>query len=92
MAIEQDEDSAIEIKCRVCKAAPLSGWRRATVSWETERRRRRDKEEMGWEYIKAQSDNHFLEGAHLRSQGEEPELHPGVASGETGRGGVTKHH
>lgn len=25
VAIEQDEDSAIEIKCRVCKAAPLSG-------------------------------------------------------------------
>lgn len=88
MAIEKDEEPATDTQCRVCKAAPLPDWRRATVSSEVEQRRRRDKENMEWEHIKAQSNKHFLDGAHLRGRGKEPELHPGVASGETGGGGV----
>lgn len=45
VAVGEDEKPANEIWCRVCKAAPLPGRRRAAVSSETKQGRGRDKEE-----------------------------------------------
>lgn len=84
----EDEESASKIQRRVCKAAPIFGGRRKTVSSEPERRRRRAEEETEREHFKAPSEDHFLEAAHLRGPGEEREPHPGAASGGPGGEGV----